>query len=59
MLDVLGKSFPQHMTEWEPKIKQMIPSYGMKLSENPELFRQIHTSTAETLGLSEKEEALS
>jgi malate dehydrogenase (quinone) len=59
MLEVLGRSFPQHMTEWEPKIKQMIPSYGMKLSENPELFRQIHASTAETLGLSEKEEALS
>ena len=44
------------MKEWEPKIKEMIPSYGMSLAENPELFQEIHTSTAGTLGLSEKEQ---
>ncbi|MGG3623398.1 malate:quinone oxidoreductase [Bacillus gobiensis] len=55
MLEVFEKCFPQHMQEWEPKIKEMIPSYGMSLVENPELFQEIHTSTAETLGLSEKE----
>ena len=55
MLKVLKKCFPQHMKEWEPKIKEMIPSYGVSLTENPELFQEIHTSTAQTLGLSEKE----
>ncbi|MBO9131529.1 malate:quinone oxidoreductase, partial [Bacillus sp. 165] len=55
MLEVLEKCFPQHMKEWEPKIKDMIPSYGVSLMEHPELFQEIHTSTAETLGLSEKE----
>jgi malate dehydrogenase (quinone) len=55
MLEVLGKCFPQHMREWEPKIKEMIPSYGVSLVENPELFQEIHTSTAYTLGLVEKE----
>ncbi|MGG3641172.1 malate:quinone oxidoreductase [Bacillus gobiensis] len=55
MLEVFEKCFPQHMQEWEPKIKEMIPSYGVSLVENPELFQEIHTSTAETLGLSEKE----
>lgn len=55
MLEVLKKCFPQHMKEWEPKIKEMIPSYGVSLTENPELFQEIHTSTAQTLGLSEKE----
>ncbi|NQD65856.1 malate:quinone oxidoreductase [Bacillus haikouensis] len=59
MLEVLDKSFPQHMPGWEPKIKEMIPSYGMKLSENPELFQEIQASTADTLGLSEKAEAFS
>jgi malate dehydrogenase (quinone) len=59
MLEVLDKSFPQYMPEWEPKIKQMIPSYGMKLSENQELFQQIHDQTAAVLGLSKKEEAFS
>ncbi|WP_261131364.1 malate:quinone oxidoreductase [Bacillus sp. Marseille-Q3570] len=57
MLEVLGKCFPQHMKEWEPKIKEMIPSYGLSLVENPELIREIHSSTAEALGLSEKEPA--
>lgn len=55
MLQVLEKCFPQHIAEWEPKIKEMIPSYGVSLVDNPELFQEIHTSTAQTLGLSKKE----
>ncbi|MFZ7942411.1 MULTISPECIES: malate:quinone oxidoreductase [Bacillaceae] len=53
MLEVLKKCFPQHLEAWEPKIKEMIPSYGVSLVENSELFHEIHTSTARTLGLSE------
>lgn len=52
MLDVINRCFPQHIKEWEPKIKEMIPSYGVSLSENPELLQEIHTSTAQALGLS-------
>ncbi|MFC2949445.1 malate:quinone oxidoreductase [Virgibacillus sediminis] len=52
MLEVLAKCYPQHMEEWEPKIKEMIPSYGKSLVENPELHQEIHAVTAETLGLS-------
>ncbi|WP_066072555.1 malate:quinone oxidoreductase [Neobacillus soli] len=55
MLEVLEKCFPQHMKKWEPKITEMIPSYGLSLVENPEFFQDIHTSTAQALGLSEKE----
>lgn len=55
MLEVINRCFPQHIKEWEPKIKEMIPSYGLSLLDNPELLHNIHTSTAETLGLSEKE----
>jgi malate dehydrogenase (quinone) len=55
MLEVLDKCFPQHMNEWESKIKEMIPSYGLSLSENPELFKEIHDSTAHALGLNGKE----
>ncbi|GIO90289.1 MULTISPECIES: malate:quinone oxidoreductase [Paenibacillus] len=55
MLEVLQKCFPQHMKEWEPKIKEMIPSYGVSLVDQPELLQEIHHSTAKTLGLSEKE----
>src|SRR5690606_1093227 len=49
MLEVMNKCFPQHMNEWEPKIREMIPSYGLSLMENPELLNEIHTSTAEIL----------
>jgi malate dehydrogenase (quinone) len=55
MLEVLDKCFPQHMNEWEPKIKEMIPSYGLSLTDNPELFKEIHDSTAQALGLNGKE----
>lgn len=53
MLDVIKRCFPEHLKEWEPKIKEMIPSYGVSLADNPELFHEIHTSTAQALGLSE------
>jgi malate dehydrogenase (quinone) len=53
MLEVIKKCFPQHMKEWEPKVKEMIPSYGVSLLKNPELIDEIHTSTARTLGLIE------
>ena len=53
MLEVIKKCFPQHLKAWELKIKEMIPSYGVSLAENPELYNEIHISTAQTLGLSE------
>ena len=55
MLKVLDKCFPQYMEEWEPKIKEMIPSYGLSLLENPDLFKDINRSTTQTLGLCTKE----
>ncbi|GIP23295.1 putative malate:quinone oxidoreductase [Paenibacillus sp. J22TS3] len=55
MLEVLEKCFPQHMNEWKPKIKEMIPSYGVQLAQNAELFREIHNATAQSLGLIKKE----
>ncbi|WP_338779104.1 malate:quinone oxidoreductase [Metabacillus sp. FJAT-52054] len=54
MLEVLDQCFPEHMGEWEPKIKEMIPSYGMSLTDNPALFQEVFASTAESLGLSKK-----
>ncbi|WP_077623728.1 malate:quinone oxidoreductase [Sediminibacillus massiliensis] len=56
MIDLLGRCFPQEMKGWGEKIKEMIPSYGVSLVDNPQLFHEVHASTAETLGLSEKKE---
>ncbi|KIL77323.1 malate dehydrogenase (quinone) [Bacillus badius] len=58
MLEVLQRCFPQHMGEWEAKIKEMIPSYSMSLMQNPELLEEVHASTAQTLGLSENKQQL-
>ena len=54
MLEVLSRCFPEHIDKWQPKLKEMIPSYGLSLLENRELLQEIKVSTAQTLGLSEK-----
>ncbi|MEE6452399.1 malate:quinone oxidoreductase [Gottfriedia acidiceleris] len=59
MLEVLEKCFPQRMMEWAPKIREMIPSFGLSLEEHPELLQEIQASTSKTLGLNEKELAYS
>lgn len=55
MLDVIERCFPEYLDEWEPKIKEMIPSYGVALSENPDFYKELEKSIEHTLGLSEKE----
>ncbi|SEL79732.1 malate:quinone oxidoreductase [Paenibacillus sp. OK003] len=51
MLEILQKCFPQHMDAWEPKIKEMVPSYGESLVDNLSLLNHVHASTARVLGL--------
>lgn len=51
MLEIIRKCFPQQLAEWEPKMKEMIPSYGVSLLDHPELIHQIQALTARTLGL--------
>lgn len=53
MLEVLNKCFPQQIQQWEPKLKEMIPSYGLKLEKNPELLKEIRKTSAQALGLVE------
>ncbi|UOQ44853.1 malate:quinone oxidoreductase [Halobacillus salinarum] len=55
MLDILKRCFPQQIEEWEPKIKEMIPSYGKLLMDNPKLLNEVHASASEKLGLNPKE----
>ncbi|GAE27043.1 malate:quinone oxidoreductase [Halalkalibacter wakoensis JCM 9140] len=51
MLEVMTRCFPDQINEWEPKIKEMIPSYGESLMENPKLLQEVHLSTAQALEL--------
>lgn len=51
MLDVLSRCFPDRMAEWQPKLREMIPSYGTKLSDDPATAEASLAATAATLGL--------
>ena len=50
MLDIIQKCFPQHMNEWEPKLKEMV-LYWYTTHGNPAFLQEVHKSTEETLGL--------
>ncbi|MFE6963958.1 MULTISPECIES: malate:quinone oxidoreductase [unclassified Agromyces] len=52
MLDVLSRCFPDRMAEWEPKLREMIPSYGTELSADPAAAEASLKATAEVLKLS-------
>ncbi|WP_234661786.1 malate:quinone oxidoreductase [Agromyces marinus] len=51
MLEVLGTCFPDRIGEWEPAIREMIPSYGSTLSDDPEAAAESLARTAATLKL--------
>lgn len=51
MLKVIKQCFPEELKTWEPKIKEMIPSYGENLVENTALLKEIHETTTKALGL--------
>ena len=57
MLELMEKCFPQYIHSWEPKIKEMIPSYGLSLMHEPALIEEIHETTSKTLGFIGKRSA--
>ena len=51
MLNLMKDCFPQEYPTWEGKIKEMIPTYGIKLEQNPDLLKQIQAETDKALKL--------
>ncbi|MAU82124.1 malate dehydrogenase (quinone) [Gordonia sp. Z-3] len=51
MLNVLEKCFPKEYAGWKPALTEMIPSFGQKLSDNRDLFRQVWDWTSASLQL--------
>lgn len=51
MLELLLKLRPERREAWEPRIRQMVPSWGRKLSEDREAAHESLARTAEALGL--------
>lgn len=42
MLDLLQKCYKDEFKQWEDKIKEMIPSYGQRLTDNEDLYKEIN-----------------
>lgn len=40
MLEVLERCFGNHIADWAPKLREMIPSYGTRLSKDANLFNE-------------------
>lgn len=51
MLELLERCFGHKMVEWGDKIKEMVPSYGVKLSTDKKLFEKVWERTQTTLKL--------
>ncbi|SJN10491.1 Malate:quinone oxidoreductase [Halomonas citrativorans] len=55
MLHLLENVFTEQVQNgaWQGKLTEIVPSYGQRLSENPELLREMRVYTAEALKLNE------
>jgi malate dehydrogenase (quinone) len=51
MLDVIQRCFPDRYQSWLPKLKEMVPSLGTRLSEEPRLFEEVWEWGSRVLGL--------
>ncbi|MCI4676389.1 malate dehydrogenase (quinone) [Candidatus Mycolicibacterium alkanivorans] len=51
MIEVLERCFSDRYRGWEPRLKEMVPSLGVKLSENPDLFHEVWAYGTKVLGL--------
>jgi len=49
MLDLLARCFPERMEAWRPRLSALIPSYGHRLRDEPELCEAIRRQTGEAL----------
>jgi malate dehydrogenase (quinone) len=53
MIDVLERCFTEKVKDgaWTSKLKEMIPSYGQSLVDNPSLVLELRTNTAKILNI--------
>lgn len=49
MLGLIKTCFPERMPEWEPRLRELIPSYGESLNTHPESARRELDATAQAL----------
>jgi malate dehydrogenase (quinone) len=49
MLGLIKTCFPERMPEWEPRLRELIPSYGESLNTRPDAARRELDATAQAL----------
>jgi malate dehydrogenase (quinone) len=58
MLDVMQRCFSDRYAAWEPKLREIVPSLGTKLSTEPKLFEEIWAHGTRVLKLDRPAEGL-
>jgi malate dehydrogenase (quinone) len=52
MLNLLARAFPNQMKgAWQPRIREIVPSYGQELNKSAALVNRIRRTTSQTLQL--------
>lgn len=51
MLEVLEKAFPEHIDDWKPTIREMVPSYEKSLMDDTDLLEEITEKASKALGI--------
>ncbi|GBQ62675.1 malate:quinone oxidoreductase [Ameyamaea chiangmaiensis NBRC 103196] len=53
MLNVLRKCFPQYIERWTPALREMVPSFGRTLADDPALCAEVRERTTRVLQLAD------
>ncbi|MGN6335856.1 malate:quinone oxidoreductase, partial [Mycobacterium sp.] len=56
MLGVLERCFANRFASWQPTLKEMVPSLGATLSDEPALYDEVFSWGTKVLGLGDEEE---
>jgi malate dehydrogenase (quinone) len=51
MLTLLERAFPDRIDAWRPALREAIPSYGRRLSDDPALLAEVRAETRQVLEL--------
>ncbi|MGN6161973.1 MAG: malate dehydrogenase (quinone) [Marmoricola sp.] len=51
MLALLQRCFPRYWSSWQPRIQEIVPSFGTALSDDPAFAREVHERTSKLLEL--------
>ena len=51
MIKLMHQCFPDRAASWESRLKELVPGYGVKLNDNPDLAEEILSHTAKVLDI--------